>query len=511
MQFIKKNAFWLSAVGILFLFFVTRLYNILGIPIFTDEAIYIRWSQIAANDANWRFISLTDGKQPMYVWIAMLLMKVIDDPLLAGRVVSVISGFFSMIGMFFLTNELFKHTGSKHLNPRNIGLLASLIYVLYPFSLLYDRMALYDSLVAMFIIWALYFEVLLVRHLRLDLALILGMIVGGGMLTKTNANFALILLPFSLLLFDFKDKEWKKKLLRWVIYAVVAALVANVMYLILRLSPFFHIIGEKNLIFIYSFSEWIQNPFAYVWNNTRALLEWFITYTTIPFIILIISSFFIGKKFLREKLLLLIWFIIPFVALAFFGKTMYPRYLLFMAMPLLALGAYALASLLLVKRIWLKAIICISFFLMFIINNFFIITDFPRSSVPFSDRDQFYGGWPSGVGVKEAVAILQEKAKHEKIYVGTQGNFGLMPAAVEMYLADNPNVTIKGFWPIHDTPPQELVEASKRMPTYVIFYQDCPPCVHVGITPPSWPVTPIFQVEKEQSGRYFTLYEFKLK
>ena len=53
--------------GIILLFFVSRLFNILSLPIFTDEAIYVRWAQIAAQDANWRFISLVDGKQPMYV------------------------------------------------------------------------------------------------------------------------------------------------------------------------------------------------------------------------------------------------------------------------------------------------------------------------------------------------------------------------------------------------------------------------------------------------------------
>src|SRR5258705_2936717 len=127
MGFFKKNWFFILGIFIIGLFFVTRFYNILGIPIFTDEAIYARWSQIASNDAAWRFISLTDGKQPMYIWIAMILMKIIHEPLLAARSVSVISGFFSVIGLFFLTNEVFKN--------RKIALLASFLYVLYPFSL----------------------------------------------------------------------------------------------------------------------------------------------------------------------------------------------------------------------------------------------------------------------------------------------------------------------------------------------------------------------------------------
>src|SRR2546425_904365 len=149
MSFLKRH--WLIIVGaiILGLFFITRLFHILSLPIFTDEAIYVRWAQIAKNDAAQRFISLTDGKQPMFIWIAMVLMKFFHDPLLAGRIVSVTAGFLSTVGMFSLGSELFKN--------KKIGLLASLIYVIYPFSLVYDRMALYDSLVAMFVIWSLYF------------------------------------------------------------------------------------------------------------------------------------------------------------------------------------------------------------------------------------------------------------------------------------------------------------------------------------------------------------------
>ena len=85
MAFIKKYATVLAAISLIAIYLITRLYNLLGLPIFTDEAIYIRWSQIALQDASWRFISLTDGKQPMYVWLAMIFLRFVRDPLLAGR------------------------------------------------------------------------------------------------------------------------------------------------------------------------------------------------------------------------------------------------------------------------------------------------------------------------------------------------------------------------------------------------------------------------------------------
>ena len=264
----------LIVFGLGILYFLLRLYNIMSLPIFTDEAIYVRWSQIARQDAAWRFISLTDGKQPMFVWIAMNIMRIVDDPLLASRLVSVFAGFFTMIGLFFLANELFKNI--------RIGLISAFLYVIYPFALVYDRMALYDSLVGMFIIWGLYFEVLLIRRLRLDIALILGMIIGGGILTKTSGFFSIYLLPSTLLLFGFERKNVISKLLKWIILSLITVSVAYGFYFILRLSPFFYIIGEKNALFVYPISEWMMHPFTYLQSNLSGLWNWFITYFTWP-------------------------------------------------------------------------------------------------------------------------------------------------------------------------------------------------------------------------------------
>ena len=123
-------------------YFTLRLIYLNRLPIFTDEAIYVRWAQIALHDSSWRFISLTDGKQPMFVWVAMVFMKFIHDPLIAGRLVSVVSGFFTMLGLWFLTFELFKN--------KRIAFLASTLYIFYPFAQVLDRMALMDSMVGAF-------------------------------------------------------------------------------------------------------------------------------------------------------------------------------------------------------------------------------------------------------------------------------------------------------------------------------------------------------------------------
>ena len=260
MNFFKKHKLeFLVLASLVILYLFSRFYNILSLPIFTDEAIYIRWAQIAKQDANWRFISLTDGKQPMFIWLMMISLRFIQDPLLAGRIISVGAGFMTLIGMYFLGREVFR--------SNKIGLISSALYVVFPMSLVYDRMALYDGLVGTFAVWGLLLIILLVRTIRLDVALVLGMVIGGGVLTKTSGFFSIYLLPFSLLLFDWTKKTLKDRFTKWIFFVAISIAIAYGFYSVLRLSPFFHIISEKNAIFVYPLKEWLEHPFTFLFVN----------------------------------------------------------------------------------------------------------------------------------------------------------------------------------------------------------------------------------------------------
>jgi len=62
---------------------------------------------VANKDAALRFISLTDGKQPMQTWLTLPLLRLIDDPLVAGRTLSGVAGFLLLlIGIFTASSFL---------------------------------------------------------------------------------------------------------------------------------------------------------------------------------------------------------------------------------------------------------------------------------------------------------------------------------------------------------------------------------------------------------------------
>lgn len=545
-----KNIF-LLCVGLVGLYLFFRLVNLTFLPMFTDEAIYLRWAQIALNDANWRFISLTDGKQPLFIWVMMVFMRFIDEPLLAGRLVSVVSGLATMTGLFFLTRELFKNS--------KIAFLTCLIYIVYPFAHVYDRIALYDSMVGMFAVWGLYFSILLVRSLRLDIAYTLGFIVGGGVLTKTNAFFTIYLMPFTLLLFDFRKGKLFQRLIRFVLLAGIAVFISQLFYSILRLSPLFGVEKIKTATFVYPFSEWVQHPFTFLFGNLRGLAVWLFEYSSLPLYILIfvglvgrgvskkkivfsslcfvliISSFIFSKfifnepyiyastllfvlviavvgsftkEFLLEKILLLAYFLLPMLALALFGRIIYPRFIYFMSLmllPLMGMGLYHIVSVVNTK-IKNHVLAYVLVLLLFLSYPAYVSLQFSfdpvHGHIAMSDNNQYVNYWTAGWGVRETIAFLKQQAEKQPIYVGTEGTFGLLPGALELYLVENKNITIKAYWPVEGKLPDEASEYALKVPSYFIFYQ--PNNLPI---PKSYPLRLISSTQQGTSSYYFRLYQ----
>lgn len=487
------------------LYFFLRLVFLSRLPIFTDEAIYLRWAQIALNDSSWRFISLTDGKQPMYIWFAMVFMKFIKDPLLAGRLVSVISGFFTMLGLFVLTMELFKNKATSF--------LTMILYIFYPFAQVYDRMALMDGMVGTFAVWALYFSVLLVRKLRLDSAYTLGFIIGAGTLTKTSDFFSMYLLPFTIILFDFTKKPVLKRMVRWIVLVLFASALSYVLYSVLRLSPLFSQIDAKNALFVYPFSKWILHPFTFFWGNLNGLFSWLTGYLKVPYMILVLISLILIKKHFREKLLLVLYFALPFVALALFGRILFPRFIYFMTLFLLPLAAWGLNYIIDEALIYIKGkdkqhslatFTVVSIVFAFVWYPGFVSYQFAadpvNSLIAKADNSQYVNSWASGWGVKESVAFFKKQALTHKIFIATEGTFGLLPESMELYLIKNKNITIRGYWPV-DLFPKEVSGYAKKMPTYFIFYQS----EHVVI-PVDFPLKLVFKVRQGNTNSYYRVY-----
>jgi len=461
MKIKTEKLFWFAIVT---LFLITRLINLKIIPIFTDEAIYTFWAQVALHDPENRFISLVDGKQPLFIWIAAVFQNFISDPLIATRSVSILAGFGSVIGIYILASELLS---------TKIARLSSFLYIILPLTLLYDRLALFDSLLTMFGIYAILLTVKMARAPKLDFAIINGAIIGAALITKSSGFFFLYLLPVSVLLVPVKSIGINKKFIKFISLSLLTAIISLFIYNLLRLSPFFYIIGQKNLSFIRTFQEVLASPFEYFISNINALTGWIINYLSHPLTVFLILGILLAVKSKNLKIIYLsILSFAPFSAEVIFNKVLYPRFILFYFPFLIIIIAYSFFELNKFFNKYSKAVSVIFLISLIIpaITSYNLLFNPTSANIPKNDSDQLLNEWPAGYGVDEIVNYLKQQSENEQIYIGTEGTFGLYPYALNVYFFGNSNVKILDFWPVNqDELPVQILIASEKNKTFFIF------------------------------------------
>ena len=158
------------------------------------------------------------------------------------------------------------------------------------------------------------------------------------MLNKTSGFLSLYMVPLTLILFDWKKEGLMRRLGTWIFCILVAVVISQGMYSILRLSPLFGVIEQKCYFYI-PLCRMVEASNQFFIGNIRGLFDWLINYLTWPVWIIVLLPIFTFHKQFREKMLLYAWWLVPFVALALFARVLYPRFIFFMAMPLLILAA----------------------------------------------------------------------------------------------------------------------------------------------------------------------------
>jgi len=456
-KFLKEWKWTITAgLGIFVLALGIRVYNLTILPVFVDEAIYVRWAQVMKAESTLRFLPMSDGKQPLFMWLVIPFLKFISDPLFAGRIVSVLSGIGTLLAIFLLSYQLFK--------SKKVALISSFLYAISPYAVFFDRMALADSLLSMFGVWVLLLGIYTVKKLRLDCAMFTGFTLGGALLTKSPALFFAILLPSAWILSDYKKskKTIAIHLFKLICLTVVTYIIGYGLYSILRLGPNFQMIGLRNQDYVYPLSHlWInfKDPFI---PHLKDFIVWF--WTMGPSLVLpvaLLGMFFGFKKYFKEILLLSGWFLLPILVQSEFAKVFTARYIFF-ALPYLFVlsGVVFLTK----SKLLNKAAILIVIVIVFQATqfDFLLLTNPQKANLPRGERSGYLEEWTAGQGIKEVAGYLRaENAKNpnEQIIVGTEGYFGTLPDGLQMYLNDVPKIVIVGVGiDIRETP-QSLIEA----------------------------------------------------
>jgi 4-amino-4-deoxy-L-arabinose transferase-like glycosyltransferase len=455
-----KKFEWFILLVIILTYLLLNLTNLTKLPIFVDEALYLRWSQIAGSDPSWRFISLTDGKQPLYVWLVIPFLRLIEDPLAAGRAASVFSGFFALLGMGYLGYLL----GNK-----KTALFAMLLTLLSPYLFFYNRFGVMEATLIAGIIWTTNFAVLLARYPRLDLAMILGIVTGLTLLVKSSALFFCLMIPFSYLLVVNYRQIWTKKTLEYLMLVAVAWLFAFVIYNVQRLSPWMHMIGQKNAFFTVPYSEILEEP-KRITNNFVDVWRWQIIYTTIPVLLISLYGLFrLIKTNVRTALLLSAWLMGPILGTILIARLFAPRYIVFATPFILLFAALALGSLKNFRRSAVIASLALLLPLSLIIRLHLDPINYPYASLD----EGYVNGWSGGNGTKQIAewALTQASSTGQPLKIYTEGTFGILPHGLELYVDQKSNlITIEGVYPLDQIPPQKILDYAKTNPeTYLII------------------------------------------
>jgi 4-amino-4-deoxy-L-arabinose transferase-like glycosyltransferase len=444
---------------IIVLYFVLRLPNLTLQPVFADEAIYVRWAQVMKAEATLRYLPLSDGKTPLYMWMLMPIFKIVADPLLAGRLLSVFAGFFTVLGVYFLSSLIFN---------RRAGLFSAFLIAVTPYILFLDRLALVDSMLSAITIWTIYLAILTAKYLRIDLAMVTGYLLGAGIITKTPGMFSMIMLPSTFISFmtvhSYKKKTWQLIGL-WAISLVIGLVIYNS----LRLGPGFNNLNSRNGDYIFSPTRLLETPFNPFIPHVLDLADWSLRLIGIPAVLALFAGIYvIIKKKNKYGLNLLVWSIFPMLGLMALLQTFTTRYLLFLIPPLVCVMGYGIDAVVSTlkqnKKLFLGVVLVIlsSWPLYF---NFLLLTNPEKAPLPVSERTGFFEDWTSGYGLYEIAQMVNEESKTGPVVIGTQGTFGTLPDGIQIYFDKNPNVVVIGT---NGDLTEQLVTTAVNTKTYFI-------------------------------------------
>lgn len=458
-KLLKEN--WIFLLGFIAItaVYLSRLINLTIIPVFADEAIYIRWAQVMKSVETLRFLPLSDGKEPLFMWSIIPLFKFIADPLTAGRLISVVSGFGSLVGLYVLSYTIFKN--------KKAALLTSFIYAISPFTFFFDRLSLVDSMLSMFGIWTFIFSYLSIKYGRLDLAMIAGFFLGGAWLTKSSALFFALMLPTFLLIARWKNnfKENRFIFLKSCFLFLVTTVIGYGFFNILRLGPNFHLIATRNMDYVYPVSHIFVNPLDPLKVFIVASAKWIGMMGPWPLYLFALAGILINfKKYWKEILIIAAWLFIPIFVNSEFAKTFTARYILYSIPYLMVLsGTVVLQKFNTTKKL-LFYLTGMLFIVISVRFDYLLVTDPYKANLPRVERSGYLEDWTAGQGIKEtADYLIAEDAKNsgKKIVIGTEGYFGTLPDGLQMYLNSYPEITAIGVGLNFDSLPSQLVNSQK--------------------------------------------------
>jgi hypothetical protein len=317
----------IALAAILAIYVATHLALLWRFPWFVDETFYAVIAQAVQGDPAQRFVALIDHKGLINSWLGASLIGLDVPPMSAMRLLSIVSGAVAAGATGFL---VWRWRGTLWAAVATTGLVAFV-----PYMFVHDSVGIYDPFIAAGSMIAITLQLELAGRQRLDLALLLGITFGILVLSKPTGGLAIILVPVSLLMFDWRQPRVGRRLAAWAGLIVLALLIAGCMYTLTKLSPLGYGPGPQNHRTV---SDLFDDPFGLWATVAPKVLDAMWGYLT-PTGIVLAAWGLVRVIVARDRLgaVMAVWAIAAIAAFLLLTDSAYPRYGLQAVAPLCVL------------------------------------------------------------------------------------------------------------------------------------------------------------------------------
>ena len=441
---------------LIILFLFTRIALLGALPIFNDEATYLRWGwEMIHGIKPWWYSIVINGKPPLTMILYGLAQLIPVDPLLAGRFLAI---------CFSACTLIFSLKTYAILFPKRSALFYGILLLFNPFLLFFDRLALSEVIITAFGSLILYAGLQYVQTKHITWIIVIACALGIGWWVKATIFVCIPALCLMGVWLGIKEKISWKKMMQDVIVGILLTLL-----LIYPGSfhPVFPVIDAGVAKWVFSFREIFQFPVSVWGNNMVHIAAWLFMFPTPIFIVFwIVGAFCLCKQPRYRNIFLFYsaWVGIPIILFLFFGKNLTARYFVIIMPQLTMLSALVFHTKLFQSFVILffagvSAIIIIA-----PQQYFQMISIVPRA---YFDMAQYMTGWPSGYGVREAIGFVENEAQKKRLVLFVRNDTGNPEDAVFVYCRNNPRILIVPVITKEDIA-NTLLLVSKEIPFYFL-------------------------------------------
>lgn len=460
---------WWMPLTVLVLYLATHLPWLTSVPIFADEAIYIRWAQLIIDEpARYAFFPLNDGKTPLFMWLLIPFQFWGSDHLWSARLVSALIGLAQVASMAWLVRVLGGRTKTAW--------WAAILTTTLPFWFWHHRMALIDGLLALWLTLATVAVnkvVIKIENRQHPWLWVFwgGLFLGLGLWTKLPMILFWAVIPFWLL----RARLSRHQTLQGLGWLALMMVTGVAIFGAMKLHPAFGQLFSRGGDFLYPVSQVL---FEGKWQDTLAswpnYLWYMVRYLTWPILLLVLAAPF-SAKMKRIQLLLLLSAAAFAGPIMMLGVMVYPRYLFPAAVWLTASAALMTQEVVdwlhCLQKNWavLLGTLLITLGMANALGQsavFLAYAWWQPDAAPLvaADRVQYQTEWSSGHGILETVLVIQQLQKNHSVAVATEGYFGTLPDALLVYFhrQDVSNLYIEGIGqPVAEVPDSFISRASQ--------------------------------------------------